>query len=284
MEARMFALALILLAVVLLSAGIGVLLFRVIPERWGGPVPWGRRLAWRFGSLGAFALIAVIGSAVTFLVMMPVGLLAKSLQGSVDVPVLHWTIATDDPASVFTKFNHYVTILGDRATTDVVCLTAALILAFAYRRRWWIPLVAIGVTFAVQNEGQRLLAAWLGRDLPPVMLAGAFPSGGVSRMLADYGVIIVLIVLLFAAGNHPLSRGWRMGLAIGLGLFAAVEGFTRFYLALHWLTDIGAGFVFGWLLFFTFATATAALETPTALFRRRAAAPALVRERPVARV
>lgn len=265
----MIILALMLVVIVLLSAGLGLLLYRLVPERWGGPIEWGRRLALRFGSVTAFAIVAVVGFLVTFVVMMPVGLLAQSLQRAVDVPVLHWTLSTVDPHSAFTKLNMYVTTLGDRSTTDLVCLTAGLILAFAYRRRWWIPVVAIGVTFAAQHEGQLFLAHWLHRDLPPVLMAGAFPSGGVSRMLADYGVIILLTVLLFARGGRPLSRAWRWGLTIGLGTYAAVEGFTRFYLSLHWLTDILSGWVFGWLLFFFFTTATAALQTPTALFGRQ---------------
>lgn len=258
----MLLLALILVALVLISVGIGIALHRLTPERWGGPLRWGRSLALRLGSVTAFFLVAVVGIAVTLLVMFPVGLLAKSLQDGVDVPTLKWMLDVVDSGSVFTKFNRYVTTLGDRSTADLVCVIAALILAFGYRRRWWIPLVAIGVTFIAQHEGQLFLARVLGRDLPPVIQAGAFPSGAVSRILADYGVIVVLVVLLIGT----VSREWQTGLWIGLGTFAAIEGFTRAYLSLHWLTDILAGYVFGWLLFLTFATATAALETRTSLF------------------
>jgi len=264
----MFILALVLVVIVMLSAGLGLLLYRLVPDRWGGPIEWGRRLALRFGSVTAFVLISAVGSVATFVIMMPVGLLAKFLQGGLDVPVLHWALSTVDTHGAFTKINTYVTTLGDRSTTDLVCLSAGLILAFAYRRRWWVPMLAIGVTFAAQHEGQLFLAHWLHRDLPPVVMAGAFPSGGVSRLLADYGVIIVLIAMLFIRDGRPLSRAWRWGLVIGLGTYAAVEGFTRFYLSLHWLTDILSGWVFGWLLFFFFATATAALQTPTSLFGR----------------
>ena len=258
----MVILAAILVAIILVGVGIGLALYRLIPERWGGPLSWGRRLALRFGSVTAFVGVAAIGCIATVLVMMPVGLLAKSLQDSIDVPTLRWTLAVVDPHSAFTKFNNYVTTLGDRSTTDLVCVIAGLLLAFAYRRRWWIPIVAIVVTFAAQHEGQLLLSRLLGRDPPPVVNAGAFPSGGVSRMLVDDGVIIVLVILILGT----VSRQWRAGLWFGLGTFSAIEGFTRAYLSLHWLTDILAGLVFGWLMFFTFATATAALETRTLLF------------------
>ncbi|QNE48073.1 hypothetical protein F1C58_14990 [Glaciihabitans sp. INWT7] len=211
----------------------------------------------------AFVVTSAVGSVVSILVLIPIGVVAKALQQGLDLPVFTWTHGLVVPGSAFTKFNTYVTSLGDRSTVDLICVIAALILCFAYRQRWWIPLVAITVTFFVQHEGQLLLARLLARDLPPVANAGTFPSGGVSRMLADYGVIIVLVILLIGT----VSRQWRAGLWIGLGTFAAIEGFTRGYLSLHWLTDILAGYVFGWLLFVTFTTAVAALETRTSLFR-----------------
>ncbi len=259
----MAPLALILVALIVVTLGAGIALHRFIPERWGGPLRWGQSLALRLGSVTAFVVTSAVGSVVSILVLIPIGVLAKSLQQGLDLPVFTWTHGLVVPGSAFTKFNTYVTSLGDRSTVDLVCVIAALILCFAYRQRWWIPLVAITVTFFVQHEGQLLLARLLARDLPPVANAGTFPSGGVSRMLADYGVIIVLVILLIGT----VSRQWRAGLWIGLGTFAAIEGFTRGYLSLHWLTDILAGYVFGWLLFLTFTTAVAALETRTSLFR-----------------
>jgi membrane-associated phospholipid phosphatase len=258
----MFLLAAILLASVVLTLGVGMAFHRLVPERWGGPLRWGRSLARRMGSVSALAVVVVVGFIATFLVMLPIGLLAKSLQSAVDIPIFTWTRDLVHSGSVFTKINNYVTTLGDRSTIDLVCVIAALILAFAYGRRWWIPVVAIGVTFFAQHEGQLLLARLLARDLPPVAHRGAFPSGGVSRLLADYGVVIVLVILLIGT----VSRHWRVGLWVGLGTFAIIESFTRGYLPLHWFTDLLAGYAFGWLLFLTFATAVAALETRTSVF------------------
>lgn len=258
----MVLLAVILVALVLLSVGLGIAVHRLVPERWGGPLRWGRSLALRMGSVSAFLVVSLVGVIVTFIVMLPVGVLVKSLQDSVDLPAFKWTLGLVNSGSAFTKFNSYATTLGDRSTIDLVCVIAALILSFAYGRRWWIPVVAIGVTFFAQHEGQLLLAQLLARDLPPVAHPGTFPSGGVSRVIVDYGVIIVLVILLIGT----LSRQWRAGLWIGLGAFATIEGFTRGYLLLHWITDIFAGYIFGWMLFVTFATAVAALETRTSLF------------------
>ena len=58
-----------------------------------------------------------------------------------------------------------------------------------------------------------------------------------------------------------LSRAWRAGLFTGLALAAVVEGYTRWYLAKHWLTDAVGAIVFGYLLLAVAAAAAAALNS-----------------------
>jgi membrane-associated phospholipid phosphatase len=245
---------LVFVGLIILTVAIGFLVFRALPKEAGGPTSWGARIARKLGPLRGFVLVGMAGSIVTILLMIPVGWLAQAVESSVDRPTFRAMQAVVRPSSI-TKFNTYATTLGDRATVDLVCVIAVLILAFAYRRKWWIPVVSVAAVYAAQYWGQLLLQKILGRSLPPVPGAGGFPSGGVSRIIAIDGVLIVLVVLLVAT----VSKRWRAGLWIGLSAFAVMEGFTRVYLSLHWVSDAVAGLIFGWLILLTFATATGCL-------------------------
>ena len=57
----MVLLAVILVALVLLSVGLGIAVHRLVPERWGGPLRWGRSLALRMGSVSAFLVVSLVG-------------------------------------------------------------------------------------------------------------------------------------------------------------------------------------------------------------------------------
>ncbi len=255
----MAILVLILALVVIATVGIGLLGYRVIPARFGGPTTWGRAIALRLGSVAGAATVAIGGWLVIIAVMLPVGWLAKASLATVDQPIYNWIHGVVKP-SAFTKFNAYFTVLGDRSMTYLLCATAIVILAFAYRQRWWVPVVALVVALTAQLNGQNLLATIINRSLPPVTNAGTFPSGGVSRPMIVFGITLMLVLLLFP----QLSHRWQAGLWIGVITYIVVEAFTRLYLSLHWLTDDLAGLLFGGMLLLVFTTATAALSTRTA--------------------
>ena len=140
---------------------------------------------------------------------------------------------------------------------------AVIGLAFAYKKRWWIAPIAIIGMFYVERYVQRLLAKIVDRGHPPTTL-GTFPSGGVARILAIYGIIIALVI----CATPSMSRAWRVGLWTTLGTAAAVEAYTRVYLSLHWFTDAAFALPFGAMLCAT------GILTITALNHRQAATPA----------
>lgn len=219
----------------------------------GGPQAWGAAAAARFGPLVGSALVLVGGLLLTTVVSLGLGFLAKSIERPVDEPVLRWVLPRVS-GNAFTRAQEKLTLLGNNPITQLVALISVIILIFAYRRRWWLPVVGVGVAVVAEKYLQKLLAKAVDRGHPPTTL-GTFPSGGVGRILAVYGAIMILVILL----QPNLSRAWRAGLWTGVVTGACVEAFTRVYLSKHWLTDAAFGLPFGALLLLTNVAAICAL-------------------------
>src|SRR3954468_13010023 len=133
-------------------------------------------------------LVATLGRPVTALVTLftftatviavfwPLGLLAHSLEEVVDWPVLLWV--TDRRNDTFESFNWFYTGLGDRDPLKVVTVAGAVIFAVLWRRRFWIPLVAIPLGFVLEQYVQAIVGGMVARGHPPTGL-GSYPSGGI---------------------------------------------------------------------------------------------------------
>lgn len=219
----------------------------------GGPVQWGAAAAHRFGRVGGTLLVLVVGYAITVAVGLGLGFLAKNLQSSVDVPVFHWVHSRVSGGSEFTTANAKLTYLGNNPITQLAAFVSAIVLGFAYRRRWWLPVGALALALLGEKYAQKFLGHVVDRGHPPTTL-GTYPSGGVGRVLAIYGTVVILVLLL----QPQLSRAWRAGLWTGVATAAVVEAYTRVYLSKHWFTDAAFGLVFGALLLLTTAAAVRA--------------------------
>jgi membrane-associated phospholipid phosphatase len=208
-------------------------------------------------------LVATLGRPVTALafllfwaalviaVFWPVGLLAHSLENVVDWPVLLWI--TDRRSPSFEDFNWAYTVLGDRDPLKKVVVVAAVVFAVLWRRRFWIPLVAILVSFPLEQYVQAILSSMVNRGHPPTGL-GSYPSGGIARIVMTFGAIA-----LFVALTWKLSRRWHVVLGTVVFMMAFYEGYSRMYTQKHWLTDVISGLIFGPALFLGFALAVCVL-------------------------
>jgi membrane-associated phospholipid phosphatase len=219
---------------------------------WFRPVAWSHRLASRIGAIRATAIIVLAGAVFTFVACLPLGLLAKQLEPAVDRPVFQWIYPRAHHAA-FTSANELLTKMGNHSQVRVVCVVAALALAVAWRRRFFVPVIVIATAFFLEKLGQSLLARIVDRGHPPTTL-GTFPSGGCAKVVSLYGVIIFLVL----ASAPTLARRWRILMWTMLALAAWVEAFSRVYLSKHWLTDAVAGLVYGTFLLLVMVAATAA--------------------------
>lgn len=190
-------------------------------------------------------------AALIVAVFWPIGLLAHSLENAVDWPVLLWVTDRRNPG--FEDFNWLYTALGDRDPLKIVVVVSAVFFAALWRRRFWIPLVAILVSFPLEQYVQSILSAMVNRGHPPTGL-GSYPSGGIARIVMTFGAIA-----LFAALTWRMSRRWHVALGTVVLVLATYEGYSRIYVQKHWLTDVISGLVFGPALFLGYAVAVCVL-------------------------
>lgn len=257
----MAVLVLVFVLAVVITIALGTAAHRRGWTVLGRPQAWGSAAAARFGGVPGALLLVLVGIVVTAVLGLGLGFLAKAIQRGVDEPVFRWVHARVR-VNTFTSGNEKLTMLGNNPIVQLVALVAVIILAAAYRRRWWLPVAGIAAALLVEKYLQKFLGKVVDRGHPPTTL-GTFPSGGVGRILAVYGTIMILAILV----QPCLSRAWRAGLWTGLATGAVVETFTRVYLSKHWLTDAVFGLPFGALLLLTNVAAISALAAPSRRLR-----------------
>lgn len=205
----------------------------------------------QLGRLGSYVVTALAGLAAVVVVSWPLGRLAKRLQPLDD---RLYPLAVNHQTQTLTSAMKILTQMGNRSTIKAVVIAAALLLALAYWRRWWLPLLVLATAYPAEKFLQSMLGKVVDRGHPPVGL-GTYPSGGVARLVVVYGIVWLLVLLRYPRiGSRIALAGWTL-----LGIGAWVEGFSRFYLLKHWTTDIFGGWIFGILLLVVLAMLAAAL-------------------------
>jgi hypothetical protein len=233
-----------------------LLAYRVGPKFAGGRVAARTRLAVEglitaFGRPGAAVVVVLAWSALIVAVFWPIGVLMHSLENAVDWPVLTWVTSRRNPA--FEDFNWFYTYLGDREPLKWVTGVGAVIFAVLWRRRFWIPLVAILAQFPIEQYVQAIVRGGVDRGHPPTGL-GSYPSGGIARIVMVFGTLALFVALTWRVGRRA-----HVALGTFVLLLASYEGYSRIYTQKHWLTDVISGLVFGPALFLGFAVAVCVL-------------------------
>lgn len=211
------------------------------------------------GPLTAFAVLLGGGLLVVTAVSAFFGLGVALLEHPVDWWAFRLAGRVRDPGQAHVM--DVVTRMGDIPETRIAGAVAAVLLAFVSRGRRWAPGVLILCVIVVEKYQQTLLATIVDRGHPPTTL-GTYPSGGCARLLAVYGAIIVAATEVTRAGRRTRAVVWTL-----LGVAAFAEGYSRWFLRKHWLTDVLGGWFYGGLLLVVVAFAGRALvrrdEPPT---------------------
>lgn len=204
--------------------------------------------------LGAFVVLASAVMTLTTGFLYALGQLVRRLQ-PLDWATYHAIAAhrSDGLVSVMAV----VTQLGNKYECWIVSAVAAVSYALLARRRRWAGLVVVGAGVVLQHYQQVALSVMVHRGHPPGS-GGTFPSGGSARVIAVYGLCV--LVLLCAA---RLGRGWWLTGGIVVAVLAVVEGVTRLLLNAHWLTDVLSGWLSGVILLAGLAYAAGPLLAAT---------------------
>ncbi|HEY2129196.1 MAG TPA: phosphatase PAP2 family protein [Streptosporangiaceae bacterium] len=191
-------------------------------------------------SAGKFLLILLGCSIVAWGVMCLLGVVAIHAGPTIDKPIFNWTIA---------HRYHFVkegmvraTEVGDKYPTWAAAATAAVLLAVTWRRNRWLPPVALG-TLIIWDHFLTLAINHTEHRTPPPGAGGIFPSGGSERAILFYGLIAYLVWREFSGQRRAAI--WAATVVAALGFH---EGYTRWYLAVHWTTDIVGGWFYGCLM------------------------------------
>jgi len=135
--------------------------------------------------------------------------------------------------------------------------SAAVCLAVTWRRYKWLPAFAFILLSVLQRyltHGIHLVAHRVG---PPGFLHGTFPSGGSERSVVFFGLIAYFLWREFSGRRETAI--WS-GAAVAAVAFN--EGYSRFYLGMHWMTDVLSGWFYGVLLLAVFILATRLVMGP----------------------
>jgi hypothetical protein len=210
-----------------------------------------------YGKVVAFFVALCAGTGATLVVGMAVGIGARAFDAE-DWRLYHWW--SGEQTHGLTRLMQVLTQIGNTLELRIAAVVVGLILVALRPRFAWLIVLALVSVMALQFELAQIFGLAIHRGHPPIG-RGTYPSGGVSRLIALTGVVLLLVTRLW----HPVSS-WL--LRIGWGVVAALgwtELFSRVYLGKHFVSDGVGGAVFGVMLIITVGLAIAAASDRVAV-------------------
>ena len=202
-----------------------------------------------------FLGVIVVGAVVVFGIMALLGQLVLHGGPSIDKPINHWVAA--HRIHVWKSVMASATKTGDAWSTRMAVAAAAVCLAVTWRRYKWLPAFAFIVLTVLQRYLTHAIHLVAHRIGPPGFPHGTFPSGGSERTVVFFGLIAYFLWREFS--GRRVTAIWA-GAAVAALAFD--EGYSRFYLGMHWTTDVLSGWFYGTLLLGLFILATRIIMGP----------------------
>lgn len=199
-------------------------------------------LHWRDGFLTATRLLVLLA-----LFALALGFVAKALSDVVDRPA--FAAIERSGANEWTEILATLTKMGNVPQTQLLAAVLAIVMAMWFWRRgerWWMPIVVFPAAWGVARIFQFGVAGIVDRDRGAIAIigtnVGAFPSGGVLRIIVVTGVAVFL-----AAQYGGISKAWEKRGYMLVAILGLAEAYFRTRLNQHWLTDVISGLIIGWL-------------------------------------
>ena len=159
---------------------------------------------------------------------------------TIDENILNWVV--ENRSEPWISIAEVVTLLGNTVTMTV--LTLAVVVALAATRHR-VDAVFVGAGVLSGYAVMQALKYSFARDRPPVedrllnIDTFSFPSGHAMMTMVVFGLFAVSAYRCFA---WVRSHRWVLVIAPVLSILV---GLTRIQLAVHWATDVVAGWLFG---------------------------------------
>ena len=202
-----------------------------------------------------FLGVIVVGAAVVFGIMALLGQLVLHGGPSIDKPINHWVAM--HRIHGWKSVMNSATKTGDAWSTRMAVAAAAVCLAVTWRRYKWLPAFAFIALTVLQRYLTHAIHLVAHRVGPPGFPHGTFPSGGSERTVVFFGLIAYFLWREFS--GRRVTAIWA-GAAVAALAFD--EGYSRFYLGMHWTTDVLSGWFYGVLLLALFVLATRVIMGP----------------------
>jgi membrane-associated phospholipid phosphatase len=221
----------------------------------GAPVPARQAVRDAWPDVLRFLAIVAAGAALIWALMSLVGLIVTHAGPTIDKPIYNAIVAHRE--HLWKALMTRATKIGDTWTIRGTAVTAAVCLAVSWRRRRWLPPLALGAMAVLQRVLTVAIHHTIHRVGPPQHIHGTFPSGGSERCVVFYGLIAYLLWREFSGSRRAAI--WSGAVVAAL---AYSEGYSRVYLSMHWFTDVLSGWFYGCLLLAMFITAVHMVAGP----------------------
>ena len=214
-----------------------------------------------FGRVSGAILTLAAGTGVIIAICWPIGYAARKFTAH-DHSVYNWVLPRAHTHWLHSAMSTLTKMSNNRESQVVAgAFMVLLTLAWLRHRRGigvLVPAVLLITAYELEHQLQHTLKLLAHRTGPVPADLGAYPSGGVARLISIYGLIIYLVLR-----RYGLTRT-KWAVAAWTVLTAAVytEAYSRLYLGKHWISDIVGGLVFGALLLAVLIAATRLLDEP----------------------